>query len=198
MAGRLTLAVLGFAAALMTGGCASGLYSSQPLFTQGKDQLKPGLWALMEPDCATVPASASIPDWPNCAMPVWVYKQRVTFIMPPVNHFPLVVSDGDPKILQFALSEASFYEKAKKRDYIYWLFAPEGASPYVRGVVRPIRCPDPAKPIAGISQQDTGAVADVGVCVTASAEAVRTAAKAPPPADKKGDDRAGRAVWITD
>jgi hypothetical protein len=181
-------------AGLLAAGCASGLYSSQPLFTPGKDRLKPGLWALMAPDCATVPTSASIPDWPNCAMPVWIYKDRLTFVVPPVNHFNLVLADGTPRILQFDMREASFYDKSKNLNYIYWSFVPEGAAPYVRGVVRPIHCPDPAKPIEGIAPSASGAVADVGTCVTSSAAAVGKAALVPS-ADK---DKDGRAVWIAD
>jgi hypothetical protein len=183
-------------ASLLTGGCASGLYSSQPLFTQGKEQLKPGLWALMSPDCATAPTSASIADWPNCTMPVWIARQRLTFVMPPVNHFNLVVSDGNPKILQLELREASFYDKTKDLNYIYWMFVPEGDAPYVRGTVRPIRCPDADKPIAGIAAQKSTAVADVGTCVTAAAAAVRQAALVPP--GDKDKDKGGRAVWIAD
>jgi hypothetical protein len=183
-------------AGLWTSGCASGLYSSQPLFTQAREQLKPGLWAMVAPDCGTVPTSASIPDWPNCAMPVWIYKQRLTFIMPPVNHFNMVLSDGNPKILQFEMREASFYDKTKDLNYIYWSFIPEGAAPYVRGIVRPIRCPDAAKPIAGIDAQKSAAVADVGTCVTATASAVRQAALVAP--TDKDKDKDGRAIWIAD
>ncbi len=193
---RYLTAALIVLAGLCTSGCASGLYSSQPLFSQAKEQLRPGLWALMAPDCATTPTSASIPDWPNCAMPVWIQKQRLTFIMPPVNHFNLVMSDGAPKILQLEMREASFYDKAKDLNYIYWSFIPDGAAPYVRGIVRPIRCPDAAKPIAGIDAQKSGAVADVGTCTTAKATAVRQAALlAPTDMDKEKD---GRAVWIAD
>jgi hypothetical protein len=183
-------------AGLATSGCASGLYSSQPLFIQGKDQLKPGLWALMAPDCATPPTTASIPDWPNCAMPVWIYKQRLTFVVPPVNHFDMVLADGNPRILQFDVRETSFYDKGKTLNYIYWTFTPEGQPPYVRGIVRPIRCPDPAKPIEGIAPQNSGAVADVGTCVTTSAAAVGKAAQVP--ATGKDKDKDGRAIWIAD
>jgi hypothetical protein len=182
-------------ASLVMSGCASGLYSSQPLFTQAKEQVKPGLWALMAPDCPTAPTSASIPDWPNCAMPVWIKNQRVTFVMPPVNHFNLVMSDGTPRILQLETRETSFYDKAKNLNYIYWSFTPEGAAPYVRGIVRPIRCPDAAKPITGIdAPKSGGAVADVGTCTTASAAAVRQAALLAP----TGKEKDGRAAWIAD
>jgi hypothetical protein len=189
---RSLATALALLAAATTGGCASGLYSSQPLFVQGKEELKPGLWAVMAPDCTTVPTSAAIPDWPNCAMPVWIYQRRATIVLPPVNHFNLVVSDGEPRILQFDTREASFHDKAKPLNFIYWRFAPEGAAPYVRGIVRPIRCPDPAKPIAGIAASASGAVADVGTCTTASADAVRRAALVAP-GEK---DKDGRAVWI--
>ncbi len=181
-------------AALLTSGCGAGLYSSQPLFTQAKEQLKPGLWALMAPDCTTVPTNASIPDWPNCAMPVWVRNQRLTFIMPPVNHFNLVMSDGDLKILQFEMRESTSYDKTKNLNYAYWSFRPEGAAPYVRGIVRPIHCPDAAKPIAGISAQQSNAVADIGTCTATAAGPVRQAALIAP-SDK---DKDGRAVWIAD
>ena len=185
-------------AGIWTSGCASGLYSSQPLFAQSKDQLKPGLWALMAPDCATAPTSASITDWPNCTMPVWIYKQRVTFVLPPINHFNLVMSDGTPRILQLDTREASFYDKIKALNFIYWSFTPEGDPPYVRGIVKPIRCPDSAKPIAGIAAPNTGAVADVGTCITASADAVRKAALAAPADKTKDTDKDGRAIWIAD
>lgn len=191
----LTAALIALAA-IWTGGCASGLYSSQPLFSQGKEQLKPGLWALLAPDCTAVPTSASIPDWPNCAMPVWVYRQRVTIIVPPVNHFNMVMAEGNPRILQFDTREASFYDKNKPLNFIYWQFTPEGTSPYVRGVVRPIRCPDMAKPIEGITGPTSGAVSDVGTCTTASGEAVRKAAMVPP--SGKDSDKDGRAIWIAD
>jgi hypothetical protein len=183
-------------AGLWTGGCASGLYSSEPLFTPAKEQLKPGLWALMAPDCTTVPTSASIPDWPNCAMPAWVRNQRLTIVMPPVNHFNIVMSDGTPRILQIDTREASFYDKGKNLNYVYWNFMPEGPAPYARGRVRRISCPDTTKPIKGIDPQKSGAVADVGTCTTAVAGAVREAALVPPSDKDKGKD--GRAVWIAD
>jgi hypothetical protein len=191
----LTTALVALAGLCVTG-CASGLYSSQPLFTQAKEQIKPGLWALMAPDCTTVPTSASIPDWPNCAMPVWIQKQRLTFVMPPVNHFNLVLSDGDPKILQLEMREATSYDKTKGLNYIYWSFRPQGAAPFVRGIVRPIRCPEAAKPIAGIDAQTSNAVADMGTCTTAKAGAVRQAAQVPP--SDKEKDKDGRAIWIAD
>jgi hypothetical protein len=183
-------------AGFLTSGCGAGLYSSDPLFTQAKEQLKPGLWALLAPDCTTVPANASIPDWPNCAMPVWIKNQRLTFVMPPVNHFNLVVSDGDPKILQFEMRESTAYDKTKGLNFAYWSFRPEGAAPYVRGIVRPVRCPDAAKPIAGINAQKSNAVADIGTCLATAAGAVRQAALIAP--SDKEKDKDGRAVWIAD
>ena len=181
---------------ILTSGCGAGLYSADPLFTQAREQVKPGLWALMAPDCTTVPANSSIPDWPNCAMPVWIKGQRLTFVMPPVNHFNLVMSDGTPRILQLDTRETSFYDPKKTLNYIYWSFTPEGPAPYVRGLIRRVNCPDAAKPIPGIDAQKSGAVTDVGSCTTASAGAVRQAAAIPP--GEKDKDKDGRAVWIAD
>jgi hypothetical protein len=114
--------------------------------------------------------------------------------MPPVNHFNLVVSDGDPKILQFEMREATSYDKTKNLNYAYWSFRPEGPAPFVRGIVRPIHCPDAAKPIAGIAAQQSNAVADLGTCLATTPGPVRQAALVTP-SDK---DKDGRAVWIAD
>ena len=79
--------------------CAPSMKSAQPLFTAGGPQPRPGLWAIMDVDCAA-PKTAAVQDWPKCAMPLWYRDGSMTVLMASPTRSALVLSDGAPRIAQ--------------------------------------------------------------------------------------------------
>jgi hypothetical protein len=59
------------------------------------------VWALLREGCAA-PTSAAISRWPDCAIAVWMVDGEATvFNQGKPIHAPYLMSDGDPRLLQF-------------------------------------------------------------------------------------------------
>jgi hypothetical protein len=204
---RVTILAL----AMLLGACTSGVYSDKPLFEKSGPQPANGLWALLPEGCEA-PASASMTRWPECAVPVWLSDGTATTMVDmSLVHLPLVMANGDPRIIQTvavqspqkqaatiatdaianavvsdanpAEAPASPPAQDSAPGFQYWAFVPDGPPPYRKGRLWNIACPDTEIPgIAKVDEQS---------CTAASADAVRAASKLPAQADKLRT-----AVWI--
>jgi hypothetical protein len=185
--------------------CLPQVESREPLFEQGNASLRPGLWALIGPDC-TRPTDTRIFDWPSCTAPMRIAGNELTILMPSPRREAFLLADGIPVIVQAQLSVDEITEPVESTAFAYYSFVPDaGGPPFTAGEVRILRCPaDDELPIEGLTLEDQVEVEAAGDsdgpppaaarwCEAVTAEAVREAARR---ALVKWPD--WRAVWIAD
>lgn len=86
---------------LLLPACNEAVYSEKPLVEGPGHRFKPGLWALIDEDCAK-PKNARIFEWDMCAAPLLLTEGTITYFAPNRLSFDYRVSDGDPVIVQLA------------------------------------------------------------------------------------------------
>lgn len=195
--------------AIAIGGCMPQVVSREPLFRQGEASLRPGLWALLAPDCAR-PAHAQVFDWPSCATPARLRPGELTILMPGPVRGEFLLADGTPHVVQSRLGVEDATDQGDPLGFAYYSFVPDGSGPlFTSGTVRVLRCPeDDEIPIEGMTLEGAGSNADQAEgefeveglahgersrCEAATAEAVREAARR---ALVKRPE--WQAVWIAD
>jgi len=117
--------------------------SRRALVASGGDQPLPGLWALMEPDCAQ-PRDGAVQTWPACATPVWVQPGEAT-VLPPATvpgeaapapiRTAFVLAAGEPRILQFE-AEAD----GSQPRFGYYALRTSGPAPYRSALMWIVTC----------------------------------------------------------
>ena len=171
---------------LALGACDPGVQSKAPLFTAGAEAPQPGLWALL-PDGCPPPATAAIPDWPECALPLWVRDGALTMVLVAPSHARLVLSGDRSPIAQVESDGAPPGARrgaAPPGGFTYYAVEADGPAPFRRGRVWELACTEPLP--EGVRR-----AADESGCWAADAAAVRRMAEAARrgPADFS-------AVWV--
>ncbi len=197
-------------AIVVLGGCDAALVSRKPLFDQGRNVLKPGLWAVLPEGCST-PADARVFDWDQCAKPARVSDGELTIFssMGPVK-LGLVASDGMPVILQASADKqridagaSDLYGSGQidvppaksgggedELRYSYFALLPRPGNPITSGMLLPVYCPQDDQPdIIKPSDDDKGS----RQCEVTSAKAVRRVAQ-----ETVADWPKWRAIWVAD
>ncbi len=190
--GSTLRAALGLLVApLLLAGCAAGMVSERPLFEAGgTDRLEPGLWAVLDEDCAA-PASADLTRWEPCAVPVWIGENELTAVALQPFRSAYLIAGGTPRIVQRHAEGGGYGPdsgngRPETDRYDFWVIEAEGPSPFRRIGLWNVGCPEGRE----MPMSDSGEIRS-GSCLAESAAAVREAALA-----GQGRDKMRRVVWI--
>lgn len=184
--------LLALGATLGLAACMPQIESAEPLLDAGSRALRPGLWALLQEDCAA-PEHDRIFDWPSCAVPVRIRPGELAIISPVPHRARIVLSDGAPLVVQVRISEKEVTDPSApdSTGFTYYSFVPAGGEPLGSGELRTLRCPSGDQmPIEGITLEEEDGD---GRCVATTAQAVREAARRS--LIQRPD---WRAVWIAE
>ena len=166
------------ATALAVSAC-DAIESETPLFTGSAAGPKPGLWALLDSACS-VPSTAAVQTWAECASPFWVGEGRLTVLTPAPQRPAFLIAEGSPAIVQ--LSGLDYGRAPEPAPYSYMALRADGPAPFTSARVWGGGCSQGDMPRESFMD---------GTCRAKTPEAVRDALKA-----MVEQGPGARAVWI--